>query len=114
MFVNLLNEKQQAILLQKAKELASADGVLHDNEEKIIATIIAQMNPNAASIEPGDPKCEFIDHRSKIALMLELIGIAHADQNYESNEKNMIIAIANEIQLAPDIVDKIENWVVRP
>lgn len=55
MFVELLNEQQQAILLQQAKRLVEADGVLHEEEKRIIDTIRAQMSATALGNPPAKP-----------------------------------------------------------
>ena len=76
MFIGILNESQQASLLNLAREIAEVDGVLHDNETAILDNLKQQISPKATEIKTGELPDEFDTHQSKIALLLELIGIA--------------------------------------
>ena len=48
MFVGILNERQQASLLNLAREIAEVDGVLHDNEISILESLKQQISPKDA------------------------------------------------------------------
>lgn len=113
MFIGILNESQQASLLNLAREIAEVDGVLHDNEITILENLKQQISPKATEIKTGELPDEFDTHQSKIALLLELIGIAFADSDYQSKEKQIIDRAAQSLGISQDLVTKLEDWVSR-
>lgn len=111
MFVDILTPEQQAALYAFAKRLTLVDGELHENESKILGVIEKQMAPEALTLTPEAPETLFTTRASQIALLLELVGIALADHDYEHKEKTMILDIAEAIGATAQDVDKVESWV---
>lgn len=113
MFVTRLNGRQQGVLLTLGKQLIAADGNIHDKETELLAALQSQMAPDieaAAVCQLGE---EFSTQESKAALLLELLGLAHADADYHLDEKDFIAKIALDIGVGKDLLADMESWVVR-
>ena len=55
----------------------------------------------------------FTSQQSKAALLLELIGLAHADADYHSTEQSFVAQVANKLGIAKEMLEDMEAWVVR-
>lgn len=115
MFVTNLNPIQQGILLKLAEMVAQADGQLWEEQKAILETLKFQCsNPQSIeSINLSELTSIFESHRDKVALMLELIGVAHANGEYHELEKGLIFEIAEALILDSNSIKDMENWVVR-
>ncbi|EKZ8664216.1 TerB family tellurite resistance protein [Vibrio alginolyticus] len=49
----------------------------------------------------------------KVALMLELIGVAYADETYQDSEKAVIGHLAEVLNISPSLLTDMESWVKR-
>lgn len=115
MFVNNLNPEQQSILLFLAKEIAKADGNLHEIQNRMLDILKEQSQAGVAPtpIATEDLSSFFNDKKSKYSLLLELIGVAQADKEYHITEKNLIVQYASSLGLSNDELITLENWVVK-
>ena len=115
MFVNNLNPEQQSILLFLAKEIAKADGNLHEIQNRMLDILKEQSQAGVAPtpIATEDLSSFFNDKKSKYSLLLELIGVAQADKEHHITEKNLIVQYASSLGLSNDELITLENWVVK-
>ncbi len=113
MFVQNLNSKQQSVLLYLAKEVMEADKNLHDSEQEILTILASQVEqsvlPEAVQLE--DIASLFDTSISKTSLLLELIGVAHADGDYHHEENVLIIKYADAIGISEEKLRNLEDWV---
>lgn len=115
MFVDRLNKKQQGILLALADQVIVADGKIADQEKTMLNTLRAQMigDVQAESVTLDKLQSDFPSIATRSALLLELLGIAHADGDYHLNEKDFIGQIANQLSISDLTLADMESWVVR-
>ncbi len=115
MFVTNLNPVQQGALLKLAEMVAHADGQLWQEQKTILETLRFQCsNPQTIdSLDLPNLTSIFESRRDKVALMLELIGVAHANGDYHELEKGLIFEIAEALELDSISIKDMENWVVR-
>jgi uncharacterized tellurite resistance protein B-like protein len=113
MFVSYLNEEQQSILLALAQSIIQADGVTDEREEELFETIRAQCQAaiTPINISMSELHTHFTSHPTKVALLLELIAIAYADEEYHLKEQDLIQEIANGLQISKELLIEIERWV---
>ncbi|STO55084.1 Tellurite resistance protein TerB [Canicola haemoglobinophilus] len=113
MFVQNLNSKQQSVLLFLAKEVASADGSLDELQFGMIDILKAQSNSdvNELTVSLDELSSLFTTEREKCSLLLELIGVAHANAEYHSNEKSLIAKYAKALSLSNEKLANLEKWV---
>lgn len=113
MFIQNLDVKQQAALLYLAKQIIDADNEVDDKEIEIFAVLKSQVD---ASVVPAETSLAdlgnlFDSNSSKASLLLELIGVAHADGEYHAKEKSLINHYAEAMEVSSDKLEQLENWV---
>jgi hypothetical protein len=106
---------QQGALLKLAEMVAHADGQLWQEQKTILETLRFQCsNPQTIdSLDLPNLTSIFESRRDKVALMLELIGVAYANGDYHELEKGLIFEIAEALELDSISIKDMENWVVR-
>jgi uncharacterized tellurite resistance protein B-like protein len=115
MFIDKLDAKQQGALLGLAAQLIAADGNIAKEESILLNVLRTQMfdgvTPYQASI--NDLPRIFQSTSARVALLLELIGIAHADAEYHITEKDIISRIAISLKVSGTKMADMESWVCR-
>ncbi len=113
MFIQNLSVKQQAVLLYLAHEVANADGFSDEIQLGMTEILRAQMPEVSAEakVEISELSGLFKTQREKYSLLLELLGVAHANQEYHSNEKDLIGQYADELDVSPKQLADLEAWV---
>ena len=115
MFVHQLGPRQQSALLHYARELMRADGRIGDDELGYLDALRAQT---VAGVEAEEIPLEkighlFTDRRSRVALLLELIGMGYADESFEVEEASLITQISNALDFSDEDVLDFKSWVRR-
>lgn len=113
MFIEKLNDRQQGILLDLGKKLIAADGNIHDKETELLNVLRAQMSPSVQETASSNLASDFHTQESKAALLLEILGLAHADEEYHQDEKSFVSGLAKEVGLDSDTLADMESWVLR-
>ena len=113
MFIEKLNDRQQGILLDLGKKLIAADGNIHDKETELLNVLRAQMSPSVQETASSNLASDFQTQESKAALLLEILGLAHADEEYHLDEKSFVSGLAKEVGLDSDTLADMESWVLR-
>jgi len=116
MFIGSLNHDQQAYFLAVAKKLIAADGIIDEREAQAFDVLVAQCAPG---VEPAEDvtavsvEALFDDRASRVACLLELVGIALADDAYDASERAIIQELAGTFDLSHALIEDMENWVSR-
>lgn len=113
MFVQNLNSKQQSVLLSLAKEIIAADKNLTDSEAIILDELKSQVNLDVEemNVDLTNISSLFKTGREKYSLLLELLGIAHADSEYHLDEKDLVSSYAKYLDVSSETLNELENWV---
>jgi hypothetical protein len=53
----------------------------------------------------------FKGRRSKVAALLELIGLGYSDTSFSLGEESLVNTAANRMAIGPDDLAQIEEWV---
>ena len=115
MFVELLNKRQQSVLLHYALEVMLADSRIASEEHVLVETLQSQSQPG---VEPEMVPVEdladvFLDQKRRVAFLLELISVGYVDEEYGSSESNLIREIADALDIDDDRLATLESWVER-
>lgn len=115
MFLNRLNEDQQGALLSLATQLMSADGKQRAEETELLDALRQQMSPTVvpAQITSSDLPGVFATRPARVALMLELLGMALVDAEYHVTEQAFVNAIAKVLDIDQPELSDMESWVRR-
>lgn len=115
MFIANLNSNQQSVFLALAKKLIESDGVVSSEEAEMLDTIQRQMEKG---VSPLDVELETLNSvfeckKSKASMLLELLGLAYADQDYHETEKSFMRQVVNACGISENELRDMESWVVR-
>ncbi len=115
MFISILTKKQQGVFLGLAKQLISADSKITKDEELLLSTIQAQMESGTTpiNVDLNHLGSIFDTKASKASMLLELLGLAHADEEYHLSEKEIINQIAKACGISDTELVDMESWVIR-
>ena len=115
MFVEHLTERQQSALLHYAYEVMRADKRIEAEEQLLIETLRAQTLPGveAEDVALADLDRLFEDRLSRMALLLELVGVGYVDESFSPSESALIADVAAALHVPPEDLEKVESWVRR-
>ncbi|MDY5105959.1 MAG: DNA repair protein [Actinobacillus minor] len=113
MFVQNLTAKQQSALLYLAHEVAKADGSADELQLGMVEILTKQSEENVTekAISNAELPTLFTTERAKCSLLLELLGVAHANEEYHLSERDMIAGYAKELGVSSEKLNALENWV---
>lgn len=116
MYLALLNEKEKELFLGLAYNLAYIDGNYSDKEQKLINEYCQEMQIQFDAEKMVKPVVDIIsainemsNDRIKKIFLLELIGLAMIDGNYDDSEKKIVYKVGKEFDLEMDFVSRCEN-----
>lgn len=113
MFVELLSERQQSVLLHYAHEMMLADKRIEAKERLLVDSLRAQALPGVEAEDVPIAKLGevFEDRLTRMALLLELVGVGYVDDSFSHSESALIAEVAGALQIGQDDLDKVESWV---
>ncbi|MCK0538657.1 hypothetical protein [Alcanivorax quisquiliarum] len=111
MFLQNLDPQQQNALLYLAKKVMLANGEVSLKEKALYDRLESQCIEGAKPSEPPSLAQVFPDRRSKVSLIIELMGMALADETYHEEESHIIENVADDLLLEDQLLDDIETWV---
>jgi hypothetical protein len=53
----------------------------------------------------------FKSRRSKVAALLELMGLGYSDTSFSVSEESLVNTVANQMAISPDELHELEEWV---
>ena len=114
MFVHYLDERQQAALLHYAREVMVADSAIDPEESLQMEVLRGQVRPGVQSeaVPMEQLRDLFSDRPRRVILLMELLGMAYANEDFVARESKMINEIAGTL-MDTDILKTIESWVRR-
>ena len=116
MFVQYLNEQQQAALLHYAHEMMRADASVEGDELAHMEILRRQAQPGveAEDVPIAELANLFDDRLSRVAFLLEVIGMGYADEAFDPEESRLTDQLAEALAIEDyEILDDIKSWVKR-
>ena len=114
MFLNMLDNDEKRAFAELAEKMIEADGLVIGREEAALAALKAEMGMADAG-DGGRSVDElagvFKGQGSKVAALLELIGLGYSDTSFSAGEESLVNAVAAQMAVAPDELHDIEAWV---
>ena len=114
MYLNLLDDDEKRAFAELAEKMIEADGLVIGREASTLAALKAEMGMGDAGggeRTPQDLAGEFKSRRSKVAALLELIGLGYSDTAFSVSEESLVNTVANQMAISPDDLQDIEDWV---
>ena len=114
MFVQYLNERQQGVLLHYADRVMRVDGAIDAEEMVHIDMLREQAAPGtkAEDLPVAELPRVFEDRSSRMAFLLELVGMGYANEAFDPRQSELVEAVAAAFSLDTDM-DDVESWVRR-
>ncbi len=114
MFLNLLDDDEKHAFAVLAERMIEKDGVVIGREAAAVAALRAEMGvTRVRDLERGVAELAqtFGNRRSKIAVLLELIGLGYSDTNFSVTEKSLVSEVAKEMGIDAIELGRLEGWV---
>jgi tellurite resistance protein len=118
MYLNRINENCKYLFLELAKSIGRADGDFTDAEKEMVNEYCREMQ--IADIkEPSGKDNETImkeladlcNKQERKIIVLELIGLAHADKIFSVEERDFIAKLADTFHMEVQYVQACENLI---
>lgn len=117
MFLHILTDTQQRAFLVLAREFIEADQYLAAEEQNLLELMWAETGqPFGPELAEGDRAtllAAFDTRQAQAAVLLELIGVGHADSEFHAQESQFIHDAAAKFGVPAERVRAMENWVER-
>ena len=114
MYLNLLDDDEKRAFAELAEKMIEADGLVIGREAAALAALKAEMGMSEAEgsgRSADDLAGVFKSRRSKVAALLELIGLGYSDTSFSVSEESLVNTVANQMAISPDDLHEIEDWV---
>lgn len=114
MFLNVLDIDERSAFAELAEKMIQADGIEIGRETAALAALKAEMGISGAvgaDRSLGELAAAFGNKRSKIAALLELIGLGYSDTSFHVGEESFVTTLASEMGIAGEEVALVEGWV---
>jgi hypothetical protein len=113
-FLNLLDAEEKRAFVALAEKMIASDGLVIGREEAALASLKAEMGfaesgGDGRSVE--DLAGVFGSWRSKVAALLELMGLGYSDTSFSVDEKSLVTTVADQMGLTPNELAELEEWV---
>ena len=113
MYLNLLDDDEKRAFTVLAEKMIEADGLVIGREKAALAALKAEMGVTGADDgrTPEELAGVFKSRRSKVAALLELMGLGYSDTAFSVSEESLVNTVANQMAVSPDELHEIEEWV---
>ena len=115
MFLNLLDEDEKAAFAALAEKMITSDGIVVGREAATLGALKGEMGVGAEAVNStaavSDLAAVFSDRRSKIVVLLELVGLGYSDTSFCGTERSLVSEVAREMGVGADDLAKLEKWV---
>ncbi|MCF7922494.1 MAG: TerB family tellurite resistance protein [Candidatus Marinimicrobia bacterium] len=117
MFLAHLSVEQKRAFMVLAKRLMLADEDFAKEEKEILELMSIETGvPIPENIDGEETKILlelFPDKKSRVATMLEFIGIVYADSNVDPSEDQFISEVASAFQMTQSEIADYTSWITR-
>lgn len=117
MFLHILNDQQQKAFLALARQFIEADKNLAEGERNLLELMYAETGQSFdAELPAGDTNAllqAFDSRQARSAVLLELIGVGHADDEFHPEESQFIRSVAAAFGVTEERIAQMESWVQR-
>jgi uncharacterized tellurite resistance protein B-like protein len=114
MYLNFLEEKEKKAFLEIAHTIAYSDGDFNENEAIVIGSYCNEMgieNPQFVNKrEIREIAEEIVNAQSKKIVILELMSLVNADNNFDDHERNMLHELIEIFSIEQQFIADAENW----
>jgi uncharacterized tellurite resistance protein B-like protein len=110
----MLDDEEKRAFVLLAERVIEADGIVVGSEASALAALKAEMGVDdvvGESLSVEELATTFKDRRSRVAAMLELLGLAYSDSNFHMSEVSLVASVAYFMEFDDTQIDLLEEWV---
>lgn len=114
MFLNLLDNNEKLAFAELAERMIESDGIVVGREASALAALKAEMGVAGESQDNRGVEelaAVFSSRRSKVAALLELIGLGYSDTSFSVTERSLVSEAAQAMNVSGRELFGIESWV---
>jgi hypothetical protein len=115
MFLTLLNNEEKRAFAVLAEKMIAADGIVVGREAATLAAYKGEMgfeSPSGGEDQGVEElAAAFESRRSKVVVLLELIGLGYSDTSFSVTERSLVFALARAMGIEADTLVDLESWV---
>ena len=115
MFLNLLNDDEKRAFAALAHKMIASDGIVVGREASTLAALMGEMGLVDTVIDDdvdvADLTSVFTDRRSRVVVLLELVGLGYSDTSFEGVERSLAGDVARAMRIDAGQLNGIETWV---
>jgi uncharacterized tellurite resistance protein B-like protein len=118
MFLQSFSEEESRAFLALAREFVRADDRISENEIRILNQFCLEMYLDPKLELPLKSRAEWLDtfkpsRVHQYAVILELLGLAHADDDFGDAEAAILKEVGQHFQISEADMQKMADWVDR-
>ena len=115
MFLGVLNSEEKQAFVVLAERMIEVDGIVVGAEADALTALKREIGVEGPA-ENDSRSTEavaatFVGRRSKIAVLLELIGLGYSDASFSLHEKSLVARVATTMGFGPEEVTELDQWV---
>jgi len=115
MFLHILNNDEKILFYHLAKQIVASDNKIEEIEQLTLQYMRSEMNldDSVDKMQINDIDTRILQvnsYKSKVAILLELIGLCLADEDFADEERKLINKIANNFKISQNQIDSYTNW----
>ena len=114
MFLNLLDDQEKVSFSALAEKMIESDGIVVGREAATLGALRGEMGIGDTDPDPNADLSSlagaFTDRRSKIVVLLELVGLGYSDTSFSGTERSLVSEIARAMGVGADDLARIESW----
>lgn len=117
MFLNRLTDEEKRSFLGLADAFVRCDDELSEQETALIQCLEAEAGVSKSEVPADTDPITYAralkSRSSRVCVLLELIGLGHADSDYSTAESQFVRRLINEWGMSEVELAVLENWVLR-
>ena len=117
MFLTMLEDDEKRAFALLAEQMIAVDGIVVGREAATLAAFRGEMGlplgPGTDGKSIEELASSFTSRRSKIVVLLELIGLGYSDTSFSVSERSLVFALARTMDIEASTLVELEAWVQR-
>lgn len=113
MFLPYFNVEQKRAFWKLANDIVMVDGVLHESEKELLDNYKSELGIEIKNLdyELHPINKTFTTKMESHILLLELLGLSVADDDFDSSEKTFINNIIEELGISHEKTSQMLSWL---
>lgn len=119
MFLNYLSTKEKELFMELANYLMKVDNVIADNEIEMLEGFRHEMNLpvelySIMNLSKDVLLNEFskIEKINKKKIIIELLGLALSDKNFDTKENEFLLELCNITQVSENKINELKDLIL--